>query len=336
MWFERGVQRTLAVAVLLASNGALAGSAHGTGLADRPHKPPTPVRDITTEYEGKVVAVQGAVTGARSFKAGTRFTVNDGTGAIALVLFDRTLKQAPKIDVGATVAVTGTVEFYKKQAQLVPARGKDVRVVAPAPEAPPPVEMHTLGAAKRSSPLTVRGVVVDASHFTAGFKFTLDDGSGRIKLVLFESVYDRLTELELLNVGATVTATGMLDEYAGELQLTPDSAAGVFAEAGAHAVPTHTLGTLTGNDHNAIVQVGGEIESVTPVEAGTELMLKDASGVQKIRLDRVVAERLAKSLTLSPGERIIVTGRVRASRKNGLRIDVALPVDVRAEIGLKE
>ena len=174
------------------------------------------------------------------------------------------------------------------------------------------------------------GVVVDAVHFSAGFKYILDDGSGRMQLVLFKQVYDQMKAPETLDVGAVVTATGQIDVFAEDLQLALGNAGDLVVVAGERKVREYELGRLSGNDHNAFVRVSGTVDNVQAVRGGVEWIVKDATGTQKVRMDAVVADRLAAPLRENAaGAQVIVIGRVRASRAAGLRIDVALPTDVR-------
>ena len=121
-----------------------------TGVVRAAEKPPlTPVAEITTEYQGKVITVQGTITGSRVFKAGMRYTLSEGSAAgsgatggagattrlgsaakITLVLFEKARASAPGITQGATVRVRGKVDFYQDAAQLVVQRGGDIVVLA--------------------------------------------------------------------------------------------------------------------------------------------------------------------------------------------------------------
>jgi DNA/RNA endonuclease YhcR with UshA esterase domain len=321
MRIERGVWATAAAAAMCV--GVAVGSARAA------EKVPTPIVDITNEYTDRVVTVRGRLASERAFKSGVRYVVKDDSGEITLVVFDRAKRGAPELKVGATIEATGKVDFYKEAVQLVPARGVDLKVLAPPPPPEPPVLMHTLSEADRGRRVTVSGTVVDALHFTAGFKYVLDDGSGRVQLVLFERVYDRLKQPELLSIGSVVTATGEVDVFAEAVQVAPGNAEDMQIVGGSREVREYQLGRLSGNDHNAVVRVSGAIDNVQAVRGGVEWSLKDATGVQKVRLDTVVVERLATSLRENPlGARVVVIGRLRASRANGLRIDVILPTDV--------
>jgi len=327
MRIERGMWKSAGVAAAAAA--VFVGAAAGTARAAE--KAPTPIVDITNEYVGRVVTVQGRLASERAFKSGVRYTVKDDGGEITLVVFDRAKRGAPELNVGATIEATGKVDFYKDAAQLVPARGVDLKVLAPPPPPEPPVLMHTLSEADRGRRVTVSGAVVEALHFTAGFKYVLDDGSGRVQLVLFERVYDRLKQPELLNVGAVVTVTGEVDMFAETVQVAPGTVDDVEIVGGGRTLRDYELGRLSGNDHNAVVRVSGTIDNVQSVRGGSEWTLKDATGVQKVRLDAVVMERLAPALRENPlGVQVVVVGRMRASRSSGLRIDVMLPTDVQS------
>lgn len=321
MRIERGVWAAAAALALWSSSAAAAQAAE---------KALTPIVDITKADTGRVATVRGTLKSERAFKSGVRYVLKDDSGEITLVLFERAQRGAPQLLVGATVEATGKVDFYKEAAQLVPARGVDLKVLAPPPPPEPPALMHTLSEADRGRRVTVSGVVVEAAHFTAGFKYMLDDGSGRVQLVLFERVYDRLKEVGALDVGALVTATGEVDVFAETLQIAPGSESDLEIVAGRREVREYELGRMSGNDHNAVVQVSGTVDNVQAVRGGIEWLVKDATGAQKVRLDAVVVERLASSLRENAaGARVVVIGRVRASRAAGLRIDVALPTDVR-------
>jgi len=54
-------------------------------------------------------------------------------------------------------------------------------------------------------------------------------------------------------------------------------------------------------------------------------LIKDDTGVQKLRLKGAVAERVA----LKPNDRIEAIGKVRFSRKQGTVIEVVLPTDIK-------
>jgi RecJ-like exonuclease len=244
------------------------------------------------------------------------------------VIFDRVLKQMPQraglLD-GAVVNVTGKIDFFNEAAQIVPARKGDVVILTAAPQ-PEVFAIGELSAASVDKTVAVSGTVTEASNFSAGFKVKLNDGSGQIGVVLFENVFDALKAPANVNVGAVLSVTGKLNEYKDALEIAPASAetVAVIAAPAMRDVPTKTLGAINGNDHNAVVRVNGEVVAIDPFESGVNVLLKDESGVQKLRLYNVVAERVK----LSAGDNVSVIGRVVASRSRGIVIDVVMPGDI--------
>lgn len=291
----------------------------------------TPIGKITTEYKGKFVTIQGVIESERRFKSGMRYRIGDDTGQITLVLFDRELKQAPGPDrliEGATVNVTGKVDFFKQEAQIVPVRGTDVAIVKPAP----PVASLAIGAISADNvgqTVAVQGVVIEAANFSAGFKLRLGDDTGQITVTLFENVFDALTKPEQVNVGATLSVTGEVNAFGGNLEITPGSASRIrfVAAPPPRDVRHYLLCNISGNDHNATVRVIGEIAHLQPFDKGVEVLIKDETGAQRLRLYQVVAKRV----NLKVGDEIEAIGRVKASRARGIAIEVALPGDVQVK-----
>lgn len=291
----------------------------------------TPIAKITTEYTGKFVTVQGVVVGERRFKSGMRYVVADDTGKITLVLFDRELQQVAQpsqLTEGATLNVTGKVNFYKQEVQIVPVRGTDVIVAVPAPPITH-VAISALGQTDLGKTVAVHGVVVGASSFSAGFKLTLNDGSGQVAVTLFENVYDGLAKPEHVNVGATLTVTGKVNAFANKLEIVPSAGhkIRVAAPPPNREVPLYALGAISGNDHDAVVRVEGEVARMTAFAHGVDLLLKDETGAQTVRAHQVVMKRVKVNV----GDRLIVIGRVRASKAKGLTIEVAMPSDIRVK-----
>lgn len=280
----------------------------------------TPIEKLTTEYTGKFVTVQGAVAGTRKFKSGMRYTLDDGTGRVTLVLFDRELKQVLKRDQlgdGAIVNVTGKVDFYNEAAQIVPVRGTDVVLIAPAPVISP----TAIRDVRKNTTTLVQGEVVEATNFSAGFKLTLSDGTGTLAVTLFERMFDALADVNKINVGATLKVKGKVEDYRGTLEMVPSEVTVLTTKP--RVVKSYDLGAITGNDHNAVVQIEGEVASVTPFADGADVLVTSATGAQSLRLWDVVAKRVK----LNVGDNVVVIGRVHASKK-GITIDVAMPGDV--------
>lgn len=177
--------------------------------------------------------------------------------------------------------------------------------------------------------VTVVGTVMAIASFAQGFKFTLDDGSGQVTLLLWHNVYDDCYAAPRLNVGAEVRATGKVGEYAGELQVEPrfGSQVKVLQSGGAFA-PQVTLNAL-GNYLGQVVQVTGEIGNVTGTSKSVILSVFDETGATAVFIWRTTLDRIPRA---NPdlgtvGTRLRVVGVVHEYR-GSLEIIPTLPYDV--------
>ena len=181
--------------------------------------------------------------------------------------------------------------------------------------------------------VTIKGTVQEASGFSKGFKFVVGDETGKVALTYFDSVYDALPKEDQarLNVGAVIQVNGRVSEYNGKFDLIPNKPRDtVIITPTQRSVTARDLGGLNRGDHGAIVHVKGEFYSEQAFDGGVEWLIFDSSGTQKVRLYDSVLKRIAQRDLVKAGSKVSVDvmGRVRVNRKDGLRIDVALPVDV--------
>lgn len=177
--------------------------------------------------------------------------------------------------------------------------------------------------------VTVRGRVLATSSFSKGFKFTLDDGTGQVILLMWHNVYDESPSAPRLNVGATVLAEGEVGEYEGELQIEPrfyDDVT-VVTPGGAFA-SEHEIGALA--DHiNELVTITGEIINVEDAGPGVKIWVADETGQVQVFMWDNVLERVpqANPALGTPGTRVRVTGEVQ-EYKGALEVVPTLPYDV--------
>jgi len=183
------------------------------------------IGEMTTADAGQLVIVRGAVTKVTPFSSGVKVTLDDATGAVVVLLWQPVYEALPDpaaLDVGAEVQAQGELSRYRGELELVPELAEDVCVLAAAV---PPAEatVGALEAADTGRVVTLRGTLGSPDPFSAGVKFPLDDGTGRIILLLWQNVYDAIPDADRLVAGARVEVTGRIDEYRGELEIIPEA-----------------------------------------------------------------------------------------------------------------
>ncbi len=177
--------------------------------------------------------------------------------------------------------------------------------------------------------VTVRGRVVATASFSKGFKFTLEDGTGQVTLLMWHNIYDACAAAPQLNIGATVISNGQVGEYEGELQIEPPFPERVdVVSAGGAFAPEYKIGAL-GDHLNEIATITGLIENVEDAGSGVKIWVKDETGEVLVFIWDNVLERIpqANPALGTPGARVRITGEVQ-EYKGTLEIVPTLPYDV--------
>jgi RecJ-like exonuclease len=186
-----------------------------------------------------------------------------------------------------------------------------------------------IDAGRAGETLTVRGQVVSTASFSAGFKFTLDDSTGQILLLLWGEVYDGVVDVVGLNVDATALVTGEIGEYEGELQIVPAEAGDVTLEVAGDGpyAPRREIGSLSAADVGTLVEVEGNVSRVEGFSSGLYVYITDDTDEVQLLLWQNVADRVPDGEKLVAGARVRAAGEV-GEYKGTLQVVPRLPFDV--------
>jgi RecJ-like exonuclease len=204
---------------------------------------------------------------------------------------------------------------------------------AHAATAPPPaMPLNQINESSLGKKFIVEGQVVLAEVNSSGFRFVLSDGLGQVAVLIRDEDFAGLAERTTLNVGATLRAAGKLGKNSkGQLQLVPAKSKDVSVLSASAVLATrakkYDLGAMTGNDHNALVLVEGKVIEQRSTATSVVIVLQDGTGAQAIAIPRLTAKYVAADW-LKVGQSLRVLGRVRATQKVGLQINVVLPADI--------
>ncbi len=283
----------------------------------RPEPVNVPISKLTILDEGLRVRASGVVEKLFTPYAGlTLITLRNDDGTITVAV-NETLTTLtgplPDIAPGQGLTVTATVTLYKDQIQLSPASVHDLEL------GPPPHDVTqaartliTLSAADEGQTLRVEGQVVAMEGFKGGLKATLDDGTGQVVLLLWDSVYGQLPDPPALDVGARVSVLGELKLYQGELEIVPARAQDVTLLAAAPKLPLSAIADLSAAQAGQVVRVRGVLGVPQGFSAGVKVPLDDGTG----RITVLLWSNIATALPRMPeeGQRVEVLGEVSVYR----------------------
>lgn len=170
-----------------------------------------PLARITQADDGKTVTVQGSVVGVANFSAGFRFYLNDTTAQVVVLVWDDDwdhVRDNYHLNVGAVLSVTGVVDVYYGQIEIVPRRGRDVQVVKWAARNWRKYDLGILSGNDHNAVVWVEGRIVEITPFSLGAKMLVSDATGTQSVTLYDVVARRIPQKDKLRVGQSVSIVG--------------------------------------------------------------------------------------------------------------------------------
>ena len=298
--------------------------------------------EISAEDVGRTVEVEGVLKSLRTFSAGVRGMLDDGTGTVTLLLWQEVydgLADSASLAPGAVLQVEGEVAEYRGELEVVPRAPGDVAVVG---RVELPLELLAIGQASADDvgqTVQMEGRIAEVTPFSKGTRYSLDDGTGTILLLLWQDVYDELGDPAVLAVGTQVLVRGEVAEYQGELEIVPQFPADVlvtaaeltpqptpqatdFATPQATPLPTlqptptaaperRTIGAISAADvGNTFTIDRAGIAEVDYFSAGVQYVLEDGSGRITLLVWQNVMEEIEDRHDLFPGSQVRVAGEI--------------------------
>ena len=205
--------------------------------------PLTPVGAVTAAMAEKTVKVSGRVTQVKAPEAGSKapyeVTLQEGDKQVAVVYWDtvaRHLDDSSKPVVGALMTAKGQVNEYKGRLQIKVGNSADLTLVDVTPASKPQVEsarevaINTITTAMAGKMCTVQGTLGEPRSIKGGVIYPMTDGSGSIKLLLWDKSVSGPGR-DALAAGCKVVVTGEVVDYKGDLELVPESIEAVRIES---------------------------------------------------------------------------------------------------------
>lgn len=310
-----------------------------------------PIGAIDAARVNQRVQVQGVVTRVTKFSQGVRVTIADDSGAITLVLWQDLFDQIPnagELQNGAQLQVLGKVSQYRGEFEIVPQRASDVKInaavaqanatalpdaTAPAqntavPDAPTATPRPTreptaapaqrtiasLSSADKDTPVVLNGTLTRVNPFSKGTRYTLDDTTGKLTLLIWSDVLEKIAFRDDLKPGAQVRVTGKVDVFNDTLEIIPANANDVelIAAAQIPQIETRAIGSIVASDVDQSVQVKGTIVDLADFSKGKYVTLQDDSGKIQITVFSDVLTTIQDKLAL--GATATARGKVNLFR----------------------
>ncbi|MBN1888427.1 MAG: exodeoxyribonuclease VII large subunit [Thermoflexales bacterium] len=299
------------------------------------------IGDITTSDALAAVTVRGQVRQIETpYEGLTLITLRDSSGAIDVAVSRSTAalmdaEGVPELTPGDSVELSGAVTLYENTPQItLTTYGHLLKLDEPL-EIAPLRQVRDLTAGRYAR---VEGELIQLKPFSAGVKLTLDDGSGRVSVLVWNDVYTALDSRADFVEGAIVSVQGQVTHYRGELELVADAPADlelVWKSAAAQAPQQMPIGAITAAERGRTVSVSGVVLESRRLLTGLRLLLGDETGQIMLLLWDDVLSQAPDRDRLGVGARLNVQARVDIYRdelelipRQGTDLIVSAPVEL--------
>lgn len=281
----------------------------------RPDPAPRDIGTLSADDQYARVRVQGQVREIyQPYEGLTLITVRDETGSIPIAVSEDLIALSgvsPTLSTGQLVEVVATVSLYGDTPQLVPASVADIVPLEQETPAAPPRRIGELSAADVGRTVAISGTVTEVDPFSEGVKYTLDDGSGTIVVLLWQSVVDALPYPDALGLGADIEVQGPVSEYQGQLEVIPELARDVRVIVAAPPPAERTIGSLTSADVGREVILRGTLGEMESLGSAVRFPLSDEGGTITLFMWNDVYEAMPQADHLAAGTEVQVQGQIQ-------------------------
>ena len=203
--------------------------------------PRTEIGDVTADLAGKTVRIVGRVTKISKPEedpnAPFEVILTEAKSEIPLVYWDKVDRNldSNKPFVGALLEAEGLVSVYKEKVQVKIGRSDKIKLLDAAPQKTPGIHegnvsrISVISKSMVGKTVTLRGKLGEPSSIKSGVIFPLSDGSGTIKMVLWDRKIPG-NERDNLSAGTRVLVSGEIVDYKGVLELIPANAQSIQIE----------------------------------------------------------------------------------------------------------
>jgi DNA/RNA endonuclease YhcR with UshA esterase domain len=264
---------------------------------------------------GRMVRVEAAIAGLQWLPGGSKYTLDDGSGTLALVLWDDVLSRGADgehLQEGTWLDVQGPLSEYNGELQIVLELPIDVRVTQVQQPLISWVPLSAISTAYVGKRITTEGQIVDVAPFSSGSRYTLQDGAAELAFVFWQELLANCADGQALVPGAWASVQGKIQIYHNELEIVPDRAEDVAVVSTAVPLPVTLarMGELTSADQGRWVTVEGTVVEVFPFSQGIKGVLDDGSGTIVLLLWQEVYDEFPDRELLVPGAVVRAAGHI--------------------------
>lgn len=310
--------------------------------------PVVKVEDITETMNFAYVRVVGTVDRVNIYEGGGLYlTVDDGTGSISVKAYGKVTEEIMRTDnppeVGDRIDVGGTLNITEDKKALLIQTPDRVKVI-PREEwmgKIPAFKIGDITLAKTGEIISCQGEITNVRTFKKGRTLTIDDGSGSIDVLIWDTDYEKIPHREALQPNAQISVQGVIGSFRDKLQIKPGSPEEIKIVGAkeeitvtppvAVEVPTLNIGQITKDRIGQTVGCQGSVTQYKPFAKGAMLVVSDETGRIVVVLWDDVKNQITDNRVFIVGNQVSARGKVGIYREQ-----LQLVPQVAGDIAVKE
>ncbi|MGB9561767.1 MAG: OB-fold nucleic acid binding domain-containing protein, partial [bacterium] len=282
--------------------------------------PPAPeitrIEDITDTLLNKPVKIRAKILSIKQTAGPINVLLGslESNAKISMPIFKNQFTP-PELNEGDTVEVTGVVSKYKEQLQIQARDSLSIVVVGKAPELDfESAQIQSIGSITRKmvgEKAKIKGDIISTRKIKNGILVNVSDGTGKITILVWDSVIRMLQNKELLSEGNIITALGTVELYKETLELKLENADDIELVPGKKE-PTKrvAIGKIDKSYVKKSVEISGKITRVKDIKNGKLFELSDETGKIDVVIWRKALKYVKNPELIAVGNEATLKGEV--------------------------
>lgn len=182
-----------------------------------------PLASITDKQLKKIITTTGIVVSFKKYKTYTKIFITDEKFKNRIRVSMRFTEGLPVLKIGQRISVTGMLDYYKGFYQIFPASPANIRIVSDIKSSDLPfirrLKISQITESMIDEPVKVEGRIESIRHFSKGVALLISDNGSKIEIIIWEDVYLRLKNKQLLSPNNKLKVIGVVGVYRKKLQI---------------------------------------------------------------------------------------------------------------------
>ncbi len=283
------------------------------------------IAEITETNIGDYIKTTGVVIGIRETKGPLIITLRDlmGDQKISAPIYPDQFTP-PEMGEMDTLQISGIVNVYKGDLQINPRDSSSLKIVGKAKKITaaeaPVTKISNVKSNMVGQKVKVRGTIGRVTKVNKGRLVNIYDNTGKITVVIWDRVYQYMSDQKLLEAGNNMEVFGRIEKYKDQLEIIPEGPEHLDLTKGEKTANSQTqqkvqakkvdISTISEEMVGQQVKITGKVENILKLSKGRLITVSDGTGKIPLLLWDKQYKYVKNKQDLDKGAEIEASGEV--------------------------